>query len=691
MRQLHHTRTLPIILICLALLPRVLTLGRGLTTDEAYHWVTYRSGDFLSAVTEGRFADTMITGHPGITTMWLGSAGLLIEQFFQNIGVLATPTFETHLTLMRLPMAVVTSLAVGAGYLLLRRILGGTIALIAAFLWATDPFLIAHSRLLHLDALLTMVMLLATLALLAACFSQADAQPHPHMPLLVLAGIATGLALVTKSLSVLLLPVAMLILLTWWIRGKGGSALARGAEPVSMEPLRVSTQHTVLLRAALSFLLSTALTAFLVWPALWVAPWQAVASVVNEVIANGGTPQKGNFLLGTNFLTDAPGVLFYPVTLFARLTPWVVVGLLACIVASLRTPAWLHSRRIPLLLLTTAALLLPLVLTIPPKKFDRYALPALPLLHILSATGLSWIGLHLPVLPRRVLASLTLLVALATLAAFHPYYLSWYNPLIGGSASAVNLVPIGWGEGLDLAADWLNQQPDITRGRVATWSPPTLQAYLHTPATWQGDITNGQVSYMVVYINQVQTGKESQYFGAIHTACQPVHTVQMHDIVYAHIYRVPMFTPRLSAPVRFGTTLSLQDSILVPPAPCSDEPFTLTLVFEPLTAPAQPLFLFLHAIGPDGKVLQVDLPLSSLIPPETWQTGKRVPYTIQLPLPAAAPVGDYQILLGLYDITTGTRLPAQSITSHAPPLVGSDTVQVATFEHLEDRRLKTRN
>lgn len=694
-------RLLPVLLVfCLAVLPRVLTLGRGLTTDEAYHWVAYRSADFLSAISAGRFADTMITGHPGVTTMWLGSIGLLLEQSV-GAGLKPTPTgvgastglnpaptgasFEMHLTLMRLPVAVATSLIVVAGYVLLRRILGPTVALIAALLWATDPFLVAHSRLLHLDGMLTMLMLLATLALLAACFTADGARVSPRWPLLILAGIATGLALLTKSLAILLAPIALLILITWGLLAPCHRLDRLGnKQSVAIHLIcgKISGSWFLVLGSGLGVLLPALITAFLAWPALWVTPSHAIGSVVNEVIANGGTPQKGNFLLGTNFLTDAPGILFYPVTLFARLTPWVVVGLLALLVAVMRQWDWLRPRHTPLLLLAVATLLLPLVLTLPPKKFDRYALPSVPLLHILAACGLYWLGTHLPLLPRRVAIGFTTIAALATLLIFHPYYLAYYNPLIGGSAGATRLVPVGWGEGLDIAADWLNQQPDITKGKVATWSPPTLQAYLHTPTTWQGDIVNGAVSYVVVYINQAQTGKESQYFGAITARCSPVHTVEMHGIPYARIYRIPLFIPRLTAPARFGDTLVLADSVLVPPAPCSTEPFTLTLVFEPLASPQQPLFLFLHVVGPGGKVTQLDLPLASLIPPEAWQPGERVPYTIQLPLPADAPPGDYQIVLGLYNVADGVRLPIQAVTAQPPTLVSPDTLQVARFEHL---------
>ena len=42
----------------------------------------------------------------------------------------------------------------------------------------------------------------------------------------------------------------------------------------------------------------------------------------------------------------------------------------------------------------------------------------------------------------------------------YPYYFTYYNPLVGGSRTAPDVMTVGWGEGLDAAARWLNQQPN---------------------------------------------------------------------------------------------------------------------------------------------------------------------------------------------------------------------------------------
>ncbi|NJN66216.1 MAG: phospholipid carrier-dependent glycosyltransferase [Chloroflexaceae bacterium] len=684
----EHFRTLIVagLIGGLALLPRVFSLGRALITDEAHHWVAYRSEAFLAAVTGGRFAETMITGHPGVTTMWLGSLGLLMERALQWAGVLATPPpFETHLTLMRLPLACTTALLISMAYLLLRSLVGPGVALVAALLWVSDPFLVAYSRVLHLDGLLALLMLLALLALLSGCFSETAPRTYPRVGRLALGGVATGLALLTKAPALLLLPAGALTLLAWFWQGYqgacphplrllisdtagtfrwgGGRAVVRAAarpDPrLGMLRPRFGRRLVGLLAGVgLPWAGMAALTTVLCWPALWVAPWEAIGSVVQEVVGNGGTPHKGNFLLGKSFLFDDPGVLFYPVTLLSRMTPWTTLGLVGLLIAVIVRWRWLVPRRVPLLLVAGAALLFVTALTVVPKKFDRYALPAVMLLHILAACGLAWVGTKLSPVLRAGAALSVVVAACLTLLVYHPDYLSYYNPLVGGSAHAPALVLVGAGEGLDRAADWLNAQPDIGHGEVATWSPPILQSYLAAPVTWQGDLKTGRVNYLVVYLSQVQTGREQQYIRSVHGRCAPIHIVRLHGIPYAWIYERPLFH-RLQPPgAQFGSAVVLEDYTVAPPDACTCTPLTITLVLRPVQEPEQPRFFFLHVRDAHGQtVAQCDIPLAQLVPPDYWESGEVLVHPIAIPLPPSAAPGDYQVVAGLYDPATATSLP----------------------------------
>src|SRR5689334_17842241 len=88
-----------------ALLPRVLALGLFITDDEANFWLT-RSDIFLKAIRTGDFAATAITAHPGVTTMWLGAAGIVLRRALLDWGILHSDAFPVVLTTMRLPAAL---------------------------------------------------------------------------------------------------------------------------------------------------------------------------------------------------------------------------------------------------------------------------------------------------------------------------------------------------------------------------------------------------------------------------------------------------------------------------------------------------------------------------------------------------------------------------------------------------------
>lgn len=650
------TPALFLLVLLAALLPRVFTLDRPLTVDEAYFWQN-RSATFLQALTNGNFADTIITGHPGVTTMWLGSFGILLERALQALGLIGPATPPMHLGLLRLPVACASSLAIAGGFVLLRRILSAGVALLAALLWASDPFLVAHTRLLHVDGVLTVLMLVALLAMLAACFGHTGARVNPGRWTLALAGVATGLALVTKAPGMLLLPCCGLVLLVWaWLRRRAPGMLR------------------AFFLAGLLWLGVALLAAFAAWPALWVAPVRAITSVVNEMIVNGGTEHPHNFLLGSP--DHDPGALFYPVTLLARTTPWTGLGLLALLVALARRWEWLRGRGALLLLLAFIALFVVGVLSAAPKKFDRYALPAIPLLLVLAACGLAWLGGLMPGLLRQSGVLVLTLMAATTLLLIHPYYLAYYSPLIGGSAGAVKAVPIGWGEGLDLAADWLNAQPDIAQSVVGTWSPPSIQAYLNTTATWQELIDTNRADYLVVYLYQVQTG--GLYFGEYHPACTPLHTVRIAGIDYVWIYKTPRRQVQPLA-ARFGDAFAVNSfSVLPPNTACGASKLALTLGLQPLARPAQALNVFVHIIGAGGPVAQFDFPLDALLPPAQWGAGETIEQPLELPLPADIASGKYQIFVGSYDPASGQRLPLQT-TAPAHGADGPDALLVAQF------------
>ena len=156
------------VLALIAFVPRVLNLGGFVMVDETDFWMA-RSARFLAALQLHSPAATAISTHPGVTTMWLGAGGIVLQRILESLNLLHDTSFPTQLALMRLPVALANSAGILLGYALLRRMLPAAMAFLAALLWAADPFLIGYSQLLHVDGLAATFM---TVSILSACLYQ---------------------------------------------------------------------------------------------------------------------------------------------------------------------------------------------------------------------------------------------------------------------------------------------------------------------------------------------------------------------------------------------------------------------------------------------------------------------------------------------------------------------------------------
>jgi len=668
-----------------ALLPRTVNLADFTTIDESYHWPG-RVQRFDQALRERDWAATNQTGHPGVTTMWLGAAGRRLaalrgvpEADWQHDGV-------AYLAYLRLPLAVFNSLAVALGFVLLSRLLRLRLAALAALLWAVSPFLIAHSRLLHVDGLLASFMTLSLLSLLVALAGAEEAPASggqtERRAALLASGALGGLALLTKAPSLLLLPTVALLLLASapaaGLRGRLLWAVPRG-----------------LLWGAVA-----AATALALWPALWVAPLETAQRVIDEVLHNGGQPTDGgNFFLGQP--VEAPGPLFYPAVLLWRSTPLGLLGLLAFALLVLPAPlrsavaalrgrsgAGLAREQRALLGLLAFALLFGLAMASEPKQFDRYLLPIWPALQILAAAGLAALLGRLwafgragrfrrPLLLLRCAAVLLVSVLMAAqLDRYQTYYLAYFNPLLGGGRVAQRIMLVGWGEGMEQVGAWLQSRPDIARGPVLSWIPPTLAPFLPESTTVL-DLRESNVrqlsSYTVLYSRSVQR-KEAPDVEAYVRQIPPLFTLRRYGIVYATVHQLPR---PYSTPVDaiYGDGLHLRGF--------SSQRLGSTLVITPSwdIQASQPggRMAFVHVLASDGRhVAQVDLPLDGGLFVD-WQAGQQFDTPLRLALPPDLPAGSYQIGLGLYEPHTGARLPLKRGRGLPEALDGPNVVLLQTL------------
>ncbi len=511
----------------LALLPRVTDLGIFVGPDEFY-WLT-GSATFAEALATGNLAKTYHAGQPGVTLMWVETVGAWLTALVRPGEGPVLPDIESMAMLAqtRRVVAVANAGLIVAIVLLVRPLFGVGVAWLTGFLLAFDPFFLTETRALRTEALVANFNTLALLSLLLY-------MKTPSLRRALLAGMLTGLALLSKISAVALGPVALLIFL--------GVAIFRPTEPPGRRWLNFFKTAALYGGVAL-------LTIVLLWPALWVGPVQVYQQMYDfsfsRVIEGGGGGKS--FFLGEAYPDEAPGLLFYPVVLLYRSSPllWLGLGLLlaSVILGRLSRTAKIMAGLLLLYLLLYLALITPSEL-----KFDRYTVPMLPTLTILAAWGLvlgwQWLEQRAPRLAGwGWLPVLLILFGQIILARpHHPYYYTYWNPLLGGLPQAATVLPIGiGGEGLDQAAAYLDGLPDAETISVASANSQKIRPLFRGETIAMDNLDGAwvQADYGLLYISQVQREKHAEDIVAYLARQEPLHTVQFEGVEYAWIYPGP--------------------------------------------------------------------------------------------------------------------------------------------------------
>ncbi len=688
--QRHAGRYLyPIVLFVLAAAPRLTSLGAFMTPDER-RWME-RSVDLLRAFLTGNLSLAFHEGNPaGITTKWLGMAGIWARYVLHQLGwrahldpglaaskdlpgflaaVQAQPANPLDvLPAARVPVALVTALMVVAIYVVVRRLWGERVALIGGALIALDPFFLAHSRVLHQDALVSGFVVLSV-CLLALALHMGD-EPGVSWPALIGSGALAGLAALTKPTALALGPWACGWVVVWAVRRR------------IFGPVRVWTALAVL--AAWGGAL--ALVFYALWPAMWTNPIDTALQMWarSEELAAAGHNQ---FFFGQ--ATNDPGALFYPVVWLFRTTPLVGVGLAALawrLAANWRLPSRLPTQPGGLCRksgnsgtwLALFVVLFIVAISFSAKKNDRYVLPAILLCDILAAIGLSALwdrarrrGMHL------ALAVLALGQA-ALVIAYHPYYLAYYNPLVGGPVTAPRVLLIGWGEGLDQVGRYLSAKTGAAELSASSYYRREFSPYfpgqvrkLANDDPREFDLVAWHASdYVVSYVSQRQTDQPDEATMRYLGTQTPERVIRIRGIDYAWIYRTPEYVPDELIPAKnvvrrtFGSEMLFlgYDPPSVSVQPAEPAVVRVALYWQSLAVMSQDYLVDLRLVDAAGKVWAEDRsnPYHEQYPTSKWPRGTILRDVHELEVPAGLSAGDYRLAVGLVSDDTGARLAPES-------------------------------
>jgi hypothetical protein len=628
----------------LALVPRVVGLGGFLTIDEI-KWIE-GAGQFTLALHSGDLAQTYWHFFPGITITWGETLALWLGHLISGgdvaTYVAAQVADPVHtIGLFRLPGALLTALFAPGAYLLGRRIWGEWAAALAGGLIALNPFLLAHSRIVNGDAAAAGLMFLSLLAFLRLWQGSG-------LRMAALSGVLAGLALLTKLPSPLIVPFIGLSALVGWQRDK---------------------RTRFWLQALLLWGLAALLVFIVLWPAMWVNPLGTLQNMLHDTF-DVGEAGEGHSTFYRGQVVDDPGWGFYPYAVAFRLTPVVLAGLLLLVLIFRRGSQDRHSigYRLSTVTLIVYVLFIYVFSSLSPKKLDRYVMAVFPALDMLAAIGyaqISNIKRQAPNVKYQIskLASWSLIVgvlAAAFVAPYFPYYLSYYNPLLGGIGRAVREVPVGWGEGLEEAAAWLNAQPDAKSFQVSAWYSDIFFPYFvgeHVSFSSSGK-SQLAADYMVFYVNQVQRQKPYLALVRYFEAQEPAYTVYVKREPWAWIYRAP------------GMQVSMPGQVQI-------EGRAELLGFDVSGRSVRRgqeigLRLYLRTLGdiPANEAWQVNLHdadnhviVSGIWKPSSWEGDAILIHSAELELPANLSSGIYSLGVVLWDESGGNQVKAFPIPS----------------------------
>ncbi len=501
----------------LTLLPRLIMLQYFITADEA-KWI-YRSAQFWLAFLAGDWAGTLLKPKPAVTTMWSGGLGLwgynLWHDNFPFAEFLATiPEWSVNPAMLqaaRLPTVFLSAFTLILIYHLLKFWFPRKSALFICIILSLEPLFLAHSRFLHHDALAT---IFAVPALLLAIQS---AQSHTgNFKALIASGILAGLAFLTKSPLFFLVPFVLCLFIFVGNKKKENlsSTSNRQRPTIILQPF-----YHFMLWGLISYL-----TFIVLWPAAWVDPIGAPLAVIANAWQESVQAKPARYFVDWGSLYYGIHFLFYstPVTLLGLTLWW-----------RYRSSLSVEQSRLTYCLILFALTFI-ILMTLSDKRSVRYILPA-----FLPATIVASIGWHhwlqtRSVQKRQFWLTGILALQLWSLAPSIPYYITYLNPLLGGSWTAPHIIKLGWGEGMERIGAWLNQQPHIEASRIGSNYASTLQPFV---AGRVRDPAASNLDYVVSYIKQRQ---------GIHPAVKrylahqpPLYTVRLNGIAYAHIYPGP--------------------------------------------------------------------------------------------------------------------------------------------------------
>lgn len=420
-------------------LMRLPSLGHDNFNTDVWKWKS-RSYNFGSGLFSGRFDQTLQTYHPGVTLMWLGGVGVKVNNYMAKINnqsLVADDNIQIIFQLdfvQKLLVVLVMGIAISFIFYVLKNVFGLKYALFSAVMLNLEPFYLGLTRVFHLEGLVSTFMLASIIWLYYFFLDRVNRKR------LIISGIFAGLAFLTKTSALFLIPFCGLVTLIYVFRN-GNVDFKKGAKNTILREKiwKLLKSFGSVFFMWLGVLL---LVFFALWPAMWVMPGKVTQTLYSGVADVGVEGDHFQFYFGK--FVENPGPSFYFVVLALKSSIYLLVGFIGSLFIRKKLP---EDKRKFLDYLLIFVFFYFIQLTIPTKKLDRYILPALVVISLLSSIFFIWIFEKInfkKTWQKIVTLVLFLIPAVYTNVYVHPDYFSYFNPMFGGLKTGVNIIEPKW-------------------------------------------------------------------------------------------------------------------------------------------------------------------------------------------------------------------------------------------------------
>ncbi len=424
------------------LIPRVIGLGWDEWNVDAQRWMT-RSDLFIKYLLRGDFAQTYQSYHPGVTLMWLsGISKWIFYSLFEAIkgypvklssGSVYPEQFFLVAFIAKFPLVLTISALLTYSSVLISRIIKTKkYVLIFAILLSLEPFYLGINRFYHLTGLESAFVFSAVISIYYYVYGETEKH---QLKYLILGGIFSGLAFLTKSSGLIVIPFLLGIIVSklFWKKGLDPRVSLRSPEdddPKKQTDTKLQSEMIFRLRFVLKsagiLLTSFVLTIFVFFPAMWVNP---VGTVQNIFIS--GVEEKG-FTDGPHPSILKSQYTYYYEILFIKSAGLTIISIIVSGIFIVRRKLF---KSVPVLTLAVSYFFYYFtIMSIPSKQMTRYTSIVYPFIIMISSFGIYLLLRHFRK-NKAILFSIIGAIALYYAVIFfsiYPNYSSFHSDLLGG-------------------------------------------------------------------------------------------------------------------------------------------------------------------------------------------------------------------------------------------------------------------